>query len=135
MEEEARKIFAGTAVNIMIEGQRHLGAVVGLKDYKDQYCSSKVTKWTDEIKSLTEIARSQPQAAYTTFIKDYRSKFTYFMRMIPNFEDYMEPIEDILNSSLIPTLFGSDTPFPDHLTSLFSLPPKEGGLGYPLTKR
>ena len=58
MEEEARKIFAGTAVNIMIEGQRHLGAVVGLKDYKDQYCSSKVTKWTDESKSLMQVSIS-----------------------------------------------------------------------------
>ena len=56
------------------------------------------------------------------------------MRTIPNFEDYMEPIEDILNSSLIPTLFGSDTPFLNHFTSLFSLPPKEGGLVIPLLK-
>ena len=46
----------------------------------------------------------------------------------------MEPIEDILNSLLIPTLFGSVTPFPDHFTSLFSLPPKEGGLGIPSLK-
>ena len=56
------------------------------------------------------------------------------MRTIPNFEDYMEPIEDILNSSLIPTLFGSGTPFSDHFTSLFPLPSKEGGLGIPLLK-
>ena len=56
------------------------------------------------------------------------------MTTIPNFEDYMEPIEDILNSSLIPTLFGSDTPFSDHFTSLFSLPLEEGGLGIPLLK-
>ena len=63
MEEEAREIFAGTAVNITVEGQRHPAAVVRSKNYKDQYCSSKVTKWTDEIKSLTEIARSQPQVA------------------------------------------------------------------------
>ena len=32
MEEEARKIFAGTAVNITAEGQRHLGAVVCSKE-------------------------------------------------------------------------------------------------------
>ena len=46
----------------------------------------------------------------------------------------MEPIEAILNSSLIPTLSGSDTPFHDHFTSLFSLPQKEGGLGILLLK-
>ena len=63
MEEEARKIFAGTVVNITVEGQRHLGAIVGSKGYKHKYCSSKVNKSTEEIKSLTEIARSQPQAA------------------------------------------------------------------------
>ena len=101
---------------------------------KSTKINTAVAKWTDKIKNLTEIARSQPQAAYTAFIKGYRSKFTYFMRTIPNFEDYMEPIEDILNSSLIPTLFGSDTPFPDYFTSLFSLLPEEGGLGIPLLK-
>ena len=58
IEEAARKISAGTTVNITFGGQRHLEAVVGSNDYKDQYCSSKVIKWTDQIKSLTETAPS-----------------------------------------------------------------------------
>ena len=133
MEEEAKNLF-GESVNITVKGQRHLGAVLGPTEYKDKYCENKVNECASELRNLSEIAKSQPQAAYTAFVKGYRSKFTYFMRTIPNFEDYVEPIQDILNSELIPTLFGCDTPFPDHYTRLFSLPPREGGLGIPLLK-
>ena len=37
LAEEARQIF-GKEVNITTEGKRHLGAVIGSKDYKDEYC-------------------------------------------------------------------------------------------------
>ena len=44
-----------------------------------------------ELEALSEIARSQPHAAYTVFTKGYKSKFTYFMRTIESFEDYVDP--------------------------------------------
>ncbi|CAH3116593.1 unnamed protein product [Porites lobata] len=40
---------------------------------------------------LSEIAKSQPHAAYTAFTKGYKSKFTYFMRTIESFEVYVDP--------------------------------------------
>ena len=58
----------GSEVNITTEGQRHLGAVIGPKDYKDQYCENKVLRWRREIETLSEISKSQPHAAYTAFI-------------------------------------------------------------------
>ena len=51
------------------------------------------------------------------------------MRTIPEFEDYVEPIEEILNNELIPTLFGQEQPFPAELRNLFTLTPSQGGLG------
>ena len=44
-----------------------------------------------ELEALSEIARSQPHAGYTVFTKGYKSKFTYFMRTIESFEDYVDP--------------------------------------------
>ena len=43
LAESAKKVF-GDEVNITLEGRRHLGAVIGSKEFKDQYCQGKVDK-------------------------------------------------------------------------------------------
>ena len=43
LADEAARVF-GSEVNITTEGQRHVGAVIGSKDYKDQYCENKVLR-------------------------------------------------------------------------------------------
>ena len=43
LAEEAKRVF-GEEVNITTEGQCHLGAVIALQEYKDQYCEEKVPK-------------------------------------------------------------------------------------------
>ena len=41
-------------------------------DYRyHQYCREKVLGWKGELEGLSEIARSQPHAAYTVFTKGY----------------------------------------------------------------
>ena len=59
LAEEAKRVFE-KEVNITTEGQRHLGAVIASQEYKDQ----KVRAWKEEIERLSEIAKSQPHAAY-----------------------------------------------------------------------
>ena len=75
LAESAKKVF-GDEVNITLEGRRHLGAVIGSKEFKDQYCQEKVDKWLREMESLAEINKSQPHAAYVAFTKGFKSKFT-----------------------------------------------------------
>ena len=77
LAESAKKVF-GDEVNITLEGRRHLGAVIGSKEFKDQYCQEKVDKWLREMESLAEISKSQPHAAYVAFTKGFKSKFTYY---------------------------------------------------------
>ena len=79
--DEAERVF-GDEVNVTNEGQRELGAVIRSQEFKDEYCREKVLGWRGELEALSEIARSQPHAAYTVFTKGYKSKFTYFMRRI-----------------------------------------------------
>ena len=62
LAESAKKVF-GDEVNITLEGRRHLGAVIGSKEFKDQYCQEKVDKWLREMESRAEISKSQPHAA------------------------------------------------------------------------
>ena len=40
-EETARKVFAGTAVNVSSQGQRHPGAVLGSGEYFEEYVMAK----------------------------------------------------------------------------------------------
>ena len=79
LADEAKRVF-GDEVNVTTEGQRHLGAVIGSQEFKDQYCQEKILSWKGELKALSEIARSQPHATYTVFSNGYKSKFTYFMK-------------------------------------------------------
>ena len=128
LADEAKRVF-GDEVNVTTEGQRHLGAVIGSQEFKDQYCREKILRWKGELKALSEIARSQPHAAYTVFSKGYKSKFTYFMRTIESFEDYVDPIQEAIDDLLLPTLFGQTEPLPSDLPQLVTLTPAQGGLG------
>ena len=40
----AREVFAGTMISITTEGERHMGAVIGSKDFKQKYVQDKVAK-------------------------------------------------------------------------------------------
>ena len=44
------------------------------------------------MESLTEISKSQRHAAYVAFTKGFKSKFTYYLRTIESFEEYVDPI-------------------------------------------
>ena len=132
--KNAKKVF-GDEVNITLEGRRHLGAVIGSKAFKDQYCQEKVEKWLREVESLAEISRSQPHAAYIAFTKGFKSKFTYCLRTIESFEEYVDPIEEIIHDSFLPSLFGRFEPLPVELKELLTLSPAQGGIGIPDLKR
>ena len=128
-EARARKEF-GDTVNITTEGQRHLGVVIGSLDFKSSYCSAKATKWKEEITNLNNIAETHPHMAYVAFTKGYLSKFTYFMRTIEGFDQFLSPIDDVLDNNFIPTLFGTDAPSAE-FREVLELKSSDGGLGLP----
>ncbi len=45
---EAEGVF-GTSVDIIVEGKRHLGVVIGQRSYKNEYCGKKVTNGMEEV--------------------------------------------------------------------------------------
>ena len=53
------------------------------------------------------------------------------MRTIKSFEDYTNPIDEVINEMLLPTLFGQTEPLPDELTGILTISPAQGGLGMP----
>ena len=63
----ARRSFAGTCIAVTTDGQRHLGAAIGPREYTTTYVTSKIKGWCDEIKRLSEIADIYPHVAYVAF--------------------------------------------------------------------
>ena len=126
--DEARRIFEGTGVQITTEGERHLGAVIGAEEYKEKYVRDTIAKWVSEVSLLSQIATTQPQAAYACFTAGYQHKLTYHLRTIPGMEDYLQPFEDIIRHHFIPAITGGHV-VNDKERSLLSLPPRLGGLG------
>ena len=98
---------------------------------KESYCADIVSTWVKQIKTLSKIAYSEPQAAYTAFVSGLKHRFTYHLRTIPLLQNMLQPLDDVITNTLIPAI--SD----GHMCStverqLLSLPPKFGGIGIPI---
>ena len=131
--ELARSLF-GDTVNITTEGKRHLGAVIGSEEYKKEYCNELVNNWVNQLNVLNDFATTQPHAAYIAYTKGFKSRFTFFLRTICDFDKFTEPIEDVLERKLIPNLMGIDGSINEPFRSLVGFSPGEGGLGIPCIK-
>ena len=81
---EAQNSFANSRVTITAEGKRHLGAVIGSTEYRDEYVKDLVKDWDNQLTILSTIAETQLQAAYLAFVNEFESKLNYFLRAIPN---------------------------------------------------
>ena len=42
-EESVREAFKDTSINVTVQGQKHLGASIGSREYLEEYVSEKVT--------------------------------------------------------------------------------------------
>ena len=60
------------ALQIRIEAQGLIGAVIGSESFKEEYVFNFVSSWCMELEKLNTIAKSQPQAAYSVFIQLFR---------------------------------------------------------------
>jgi len=82
--QNAVKIFAGSGVNITPNGRPYLGAALGSPDFIEEHLRSKVEEWTSNITFLSEIAKSQPHAAYSALVHGLSSRWSYLSRVTPN---------------------------------------------------
>ena len=52
------------------------------------------------------------------------------MRTIGSFEDYVEPIQEVIEDVLLPTLFGQSEPIPNEVRRLAALTKESRGSGH-----
>ena len=126
--EKARELFAGTGINVTTEGKRHLGAAIGSRSYTVEYVADKVKKWSEEIRQLATIAKTQPHAAYCAYTHGLSSRWSYLSRTIPDIAELLQPLEDTIHQHLIPALTGRP-PCSRIERDLLALPVRLGGIG------
>ena len=91
-------------MKIVCDGERHLGAAVGTKEFRERYVSAKVEKWVKDIKELSEIAKDEPQAALSAFTKALCHRWTFIQRTIPGIKDLFMPLENCIRDTFIPAV-------------------------------
>ena len=119
--DKATNIFAGSGVNITPEGRPYLGAAIGSRKYIEKYVSTKVSEWSSCVETLSNIAKSQPQAAYSALTHGLLNKWTYLCRVIPDISHLLLPLDESLRTHLIPTVTGRPAP-KDLESNLYALP-------------
>ena len=56
------------------------------------------------------------------------------MRAVDSFEDYVEPIDEVINDIFLPVLFCQTELLSDELQEPFPIAPAQGALGIPYLK-
>lgn len=125
---KANELFTGTEVQITTQGRPYLGAPLGSEVFVKEFVSMKVKDWCDQLLKLTNIAATQPHATYTAFVRGFVHKLTFLSRTTPSIEDLLQPLEEIIQSKLIPAWTGLAPPNAME-RELFALPACLGGLG------
>ena len=122
------EIFNGSGVVVTKDGQRHLGAVLGTKEFKEEYVGEKVAEWVKEVEALTDLARTEPHAAYSAYTHGLQHRWRYVMRTIPDISPLLRPLEATIKDTFIPTLLRSPA-LGNDVRALLELPPRLGGMG------
>lgn len=105
-EQGAWQLFAGTHVEVCVDGKRHLGTVLGSANFTEQYITTKVQLWTDELLHLSDIAQIYPHSAYTAFTYSLIGHRNYVFRTVLDISHFLQPLEDVINQQFIPALTG-----------------------------
>ena len=103
-EESVREAFKDTSINVTVQGQKHLGAAIGSREYLEEYVSKEVPSWINDIAKLAEFALSQPQACYTAYTFGLKHRWMYFLRTLPDIQDLLESLENAISHMLIPAI-------------------------------
>ena len=126
--QEAHEQFEETGVEIRITGVRYLGAAIGSPSFKYEYITEKVQTWVAEIKSLSAIAKTQPQAAYAVLVHAMKHKWAFMSRTMQESPGLFTELGQAIYNFLIPAMTDRP-PVSREERQILSLPYHDGGLG------
>ena len=127
--ELAQQIFGDSGITIGIEGERHLGAVIGSADFKEKYVKKKIKNWIADVEQLSSIGKDEPQVALSAFTKALCMRWSFVQRTISDISNLFQPLEDVIREKLIPAIVGRTVSEVER--RILALPVRFGGIGIP----
>jgi len=97
----------------------------------EKFVRDKVAGWVTEVKNLSVVVKTHPQAAYAAFTHGQSSKWIFLMRTIQDIGALFQPLEDAIRQFFLPAITGRQA-LSDTERELFALPVRLGGLGIPI---
>ena len=108
-------------------GKKHLEAAVGSELFKEECVTGKIEKLCAKLRIMVDIPKTEPQAAYSSFVSGFRHKLTYMMRTIRIIDHLLAIFDDIVQHEFMPAITGGKIVNMNE-RKLLSLPVKYGGL-------
>ena len=115
-------------------GARYLGGYVGNNTSKNRYIEDKVNDWCESIKIFASMAPSIPQLVYAAVSKSLQHEWSYLQRVTEDCCLHFKPLEELIQNTFLPSLFGIDLTKYPHIRTLTALPVKQGGISIPNPK-
>ena len=85
-------------------------------------------EWVQELAILSDIAKTEPHAAYAAYTHGLQHRWNYVMRTIPDISPLLRPLEDTIRNIFLPSLLKTPS-LSDEERDLLTLPPRLGGMG------
>ena len=103
-------------------GRRYLGATIGQTSFEEGFIEATVADFVKRTKKLTDIAKTQPQAAYAAFAHGEIGCWTYGLKVSSiTSDEVFQPLEEAIVKYLIPALTGQHAPSQD-MRNVIELP-------------
>ena len=133
MRVRANELFGKFGIQITSRGQRHLGAIVGTQEYKEEYVREKVGEWKEDVKALASIAKKEPQGAYSAMVFAIQHRWKFIQRTVPEISEYFDELEYEIHNTLLPAIVGREISYLER--EIIALPVRLGGLGIPMPNK
>jgi hypothetical protein len=137
--EYARELFQHTGVQITTsgskdegsdgvnQGAKHLGAAVGSDAFREIFINNKLKEWTHSSEILSQIAATEPHAAYAVFTHCLQARWTFICRSMHGLSVLLQPLEQAIRDVFLPALLRKN--LSNYEREMVSLPIRLGGLG------
>ena len=126
--DRACSYFAGSDVIVRSDGINLLGVPIGSEAFVESQLKKKLESWISDLKLLSTVAASQPQAANAAFVHGVYSRWNYLFRSCPIPDVLLCNLEEKIRFSFIVALTGRSS-ISDLEREWLALPNRHGGMG------
>ena len=96
------------------------------------FVEDKVNEWCTDLKQLSEIASREPQLAYSAFVYGLSKRRNYVCRTTPGISEKLKRLDYVIREDFIPAILNRSSSCTDELREILTLPPRFGGLDFPI---